>query len=153
MAITIIKGSQSSEKSRELLLKYGCSEVYRKRNMETDTENETNENWDEESPLATTLSFLNNRTELEHNRHHTNLKVFEKVALRCLDMIEKQQNLKMERELARIRSELDSLRSEINDNVVSKSAKDISDVSKKALAAKNKKAKPATKKSRSGAGK
>jgi len=121
--------------------------------METDTQNETNENWDEESPLATTLSFLNNRTELEHNRHHTSLKVFEKVALRCLDMIEKQQNLKMERELARIRSELDSLRSEINDNVVSKSAKDISDVSKKALAAKNKKAKPATKKSRSGAGK
>ena len=70
--------------------------------------------------------------------------MFEKVALRCLDMIEKQQNLKMERELARIRSELDSLRSEINDNVVSKSAKDISDVSKKALAAKNKKAKPNT---------
>jgi len=110
---------------------------------------------DEESPLATTLSFLTNRSEMKLDQQKTALKVFEKVAIRFLDIIEKEQNRsnQVQRELAQVKAELASLQSEVDDHSIRKSAQDISDVSKKALATKSKTSKSTTKKSRSGAGK
>lgn len=154
MAITIIKGSRSSAKSRELLLKYGCGDASRKRINKMENEDDTWEG-DEESPLATTLSFLTNRSEMKLDQQKTALKVFEKVALRFLDIIEKEQNRsnQVQRDLAQVKAELASLQSEVDDHSIRKSAQDISDVSKKALATKSKTSKSTTKKSRSGAGK